>query len=262
MFEARSFTGKIALQLVLSLLVLPFLLPLIAMAQGSLQGQGWDNYLAVLKVPQFVYFFRNSAIIAALTISIVYVCTTLAAFAFSKFYIRGKEIYFWMMLVALTLPEVVVITPLFSIDARLNLYNTYWAVVLPLAALQIPFTVLLTRSFINGIPDALFDAARIDGAGIWAALRYIIVPFTRPIAASVVILTLIAAWNSYLLPLVLLQDPSYQVVTQLPQYFQGTFTNDPTKVLASAVVTAIPEVAAYLCLQRFFERGLAAGALK
>ena len=85
---------------------------------------------------------------------------------------------------------------------------------------------------------------------------------TKPIASAVVVLTLINSWNSYLLPLVFLQDRSKQVVTLLPQFFVGEYTNDQTKILAAAVMTAIPTVLAYILLQKNFERGLSAGALK
>ena len=262
MFEARGRLAKILLQLTLTIMVLPYLFPLITMVQGSLSGQGWRNYKITLGVSAVPLFFRNSAIIAAGTIAIVYVCTMLAAYGFSKLHIRGKEIFFWMILVALTLPEVVLLTPLFATTIKMGIYNTYWAVILPLAALQIPFAVLLTRNFVNGIPDQLFEAVRVDGASAVRTFWYIVVPLTRPIAAAVLIFTLIGAWNDYLLPLVFLQSPSEQTITLLPQYFIGQFSDDQTKVLASAVITAIPEIVAYLCLQRLFERGLTAGAIK
>src|SRR4029079_1966774 len=111
-----------------------------------------------------------------------------------------------------------------------------------------PFTVLLARNYVAGIPDQLIEAARVDGAGVVAAFRYIVLPMTRPIAAAIVVLVLINSWNDYLLPLVLLQDPGKQTITLLPQFFVSQFSNDQTKVLASAVITAIPELVAYLCL--------------
>ena len=166
------------------------------------------------------------------------------------------------MLDGLTLPEVVLLAPLFSTALRLGLYDTYWAVILPLAALQVPFAVLLTRNFLNGLPNELFEAARVDGANSFRGLIYLVIPLTRPIAAAVIIFTLIAAWNDYLMPLVFLQTPDMQTITLVPQYFVGEFSNDQTKILASAVITAIPEVVAYLSLQRLFERGLSAGAIK
>jgi len=262
MLETRTRSSRVILQIVVTIIVLPFLFPLVAMVQGSLAGAGWSNYAAVLSVPQVPYFFRNSLIIAAVTIAIVYACTMTAAFAFSKLRLAGKEIYFWMLLAALTLPEVVLLAPLFATTVALNLFNTLWSVILPLAALQIPFTVLITRNFLNGVPDELFEAARVDGASTFRAFWSIVLPLTRPIGAAIVILTLVGSWNSYLLPLVFLQSPEQQTITLLPQFFIGQFANDQPKVLASAVITAIPVVVAYLLLQRMFERGLAAGALK
>jgi len=262
MFETRRLSSKVILQVILTIMVIPFLFPLIAMVQESLSGQGWGNYKAVWDTGVVPRFFLNSTIIALGVIIIVYCLTMLAAFGFSKLHIRWKEVFFWMMLVALTLPEVVLLTPLFSTAVHLGLYNTYASVMLPLAALQIPFAVLLTRNFVNSIPDELFDAARVDGANAALIFWKIILPLTRPIAAAIIILTLIAAWNDYLLPLVFLQTPSTQTITLLPSFFVSEFSDDQTKVVAAAVITAIPEIVAYLCLQRLFERGLTAGALK
>ena len=153
MFEARRLSTRMLLQILVTLMIIPYLFPLVVMVQGSLAGEGFGNYEAVFTVGAVGTFFRNSVIISVSTILIVYVLTMFAAFGFSKLHIRGKEIYFWMILAALTLPEVVLLTPLFATTLNLGVYDTYWAVVLPLAALQIPFTVLLARKFIDGVPD-------------------------------------------------------------------------------------------------------------
>lgn len=262
MFEVRSRWGRVVLQVVVTLLVLPYLFPLIVMVQGSLAGQGWGNYAAVFRVPGLGQFFVSSTIIALGTIVIVYVLSILAAFGFAKLAIRGREVYFWLLLACLTLPEVVLLAPLFVTATTVGLYDTYWAVILPLAALQIPFAVVLTRNFIDGIPNELFEAARVDGATTFRGFLTLVIPLTRPIAAAVIVFTLVGAWNDYLLPLVFLQDQAQQTITLIPQFFIGQFSNDQTKILASAVITAIPEVVAYLALQRLFERGLSAGAIK
>ncbi len=262
LFEVRSRTGRIILQLVTTILILPYLFPLIVMIKGAFAGEGAKNFSTVLGVPGFGRFFVNSIIIAVVVIALVYVVTMMAAFGFAKLHIPFREVYFWLLLACLTLPEVVLLTPLFATDTKLGLYDTYWAVILPLAALQVPFAVLLTRNFINGLPDELFEAARVDGANSWRGFRYLVIPLTRPIAAAIIIFTLVAAWNDYLFPLVFLQSPDLQTITLVPQFFVGEFSNDQTKILASAVITAIPEVVAYLSLQRLFERGLSAGAIK
>jgi raffinose/stachyose/melibiose transport system permease protein len=262
MFETRSRLSRVALQVLVTLMVIPFLFPLVVMVQGSLAGNGWGNYAAVLAVPGLGRFFLNSVLIAASVSVLVYVVTMLAAYGFAKLRVPFREVWFWLLLACLTLPEVVLLAPLFATDTALGLYDTYWSVVLPLAALQVPFAVLLTRNFIEGIPTELFEAARVDGASSFRGFLYLVIPLTRPIAAAVLIFTLIGAWNDYLMPLVFLQSTDMQTITLVPQFFQGEFSNDQTKILASAVITALPEVVAYLCLQRLFERGLAAGAIK
>ena len=262
MFEARRRSSRIALQVLVTVLTLPFLAPLIAMVQGSFAGQGVGNYKKVFATGVVGTYFRNSLLISAVTIAIVYVCTMLAAFGFAKLRIAGKEVWFWMLLAALTMPEAVLLTPLFVTASTFDMYNELIAVILPLAALQVPFTVLLARNFFAGIPTELLEAGRVDGAGIVQIFWRIVLPLTRPIAAAIVVLTLINSWNAYLLPMLMLNDPSKQVVTLLPSFFTSQYTNDQTGVLAAAVITAVPEILAYLSLQKYFERGLAAGALK
>jgi ABC-type glycerol-3-phosphate transport system permease component len=85
---------------------------------------------------------------------------------------------------------------------------------------------------------------------------------SKPIVAAIVVLVFIASWNDYLLPLLFLQTPEAQTITLVPQFFAGQYTNDQTKILAAAVLTALPVVVVYVSFQRFFERGLAAGAIK
>jgi raffinose/stachyose/melibiose transport system permease protein len=262
MFELRTLRSRFGVQVLATIIVVPYLFALVAMVQGSLAGQGWGNYRKVFATGVVPTYFMNTIIVAGSTIVIVYVCTMLAAFGFAKLRIRGKEVWFWLLLAALTMPEAVLLTPLFVTASTLDIYNELIAVILPLAALQIPFTVLLARSFFAGIPTELMDAGRVDGANIVKVFWFIVLPLTRPIAGAIVVLTLINSWNAFLLPMLMLNDPDKQVVTLLPSFFTSQYTNDQTGVLAAAVISAVPVIIAYLLLQRSFERGLSAGALK
>lgn len=262
MFEVRSRKSKIVLQVVLLLMTIPYAIPLVQMILGSLGGTGLLNYKAVWDTGVVPTYFRNSIIISLGVILLVYVFSMTAGFGFAKLHIFKKELFFWMILIALTLPEVILLSPLFVTFQKMNMFNTYFAVILPVAALQLPFTILLARNFNEGIPSELMEAARIDGANTWLVFWYVIRPLTKPIASSIVVLTLINSWNSYLMPLLFLQDPGKQTVTLLPQYFQGEFTNDQTKILAAAVMTAIPIIIVYILMQKNFEKGMSAGALK
>lgn len=262
MFEIRSRRNQIILQVILTIAMIPFLIPIYAMVTRSLEGRGIENYWVVMQVPGFFRFFVNSAIIAGASILIIYICTLMAAFAFSKLRVRNKEVLFWMMMAALTLPEVVLIAPLYTTAVELGLLGTFWSVILPIAALQIPFAVLICRGYVDGIPDALFEAARLDGASTWVTFWRILVPMAKPIAVALVILVLIFAWNAYLLPKVFLIGEDMGVVTLLPEFFKRQYNDDIPKVMAATVITALPTVAAYILLQKQFERGMAAGAIK
>ena len=262
MFDIRSKRSKIILQLVVTIAVLPFLIPIFAMVRKSIEGAGWSNYAAVIAVPGFARFFLNSGIVAGSAILIVYVTTMMAAYGFSKLRIRNREVFFWLMMAALTLPEVVLIAPLYATAVSLHLLGTFWSVILPIAALQIPFTVLIARGYVDGIPQALFEAAILDGASSWRIFRSIVLPLSKPIATALVVLVLINAWNSYLLPKVFLIGEDMGVVTLLPEFFRRQYNDDLPKVLAAAVITAIPTIIAYIVLQKQFERGMSAGAIK
>lgn len=262
MFETRSLKSKVVLQIVLLILTIPYALPLVQMFLGSIGGTGFKNYQAVWDTGVVPIYFRNSLIISSGVILLVYIFSMTAGFGFAKLRIFGKEVFFWLILIALTLPEVILLSPLFVTFQKLHMFNTYWAVILPTAALQLPFTILLARNFNSGIPSQLMEAAKIDGANVFLTFWYIILPLTKAIAASIIVLTLINSWNTYLLPLLFLQSPEMQTVTLLPQYFQGEFTNDQTKILAAAVITAIPVIIVYLIMQKSFEKGMSAGAIK
>ncbi len=262
MFETRRTRTRVLLQILLTVLVIPFVFPLVAMVQGSLRGAGWANYRTVLSLQLLPGFFINSSIIAAAVIVVVLICTMTAAFGFSKLNIKGKEFFFWLLLACLTLPGVVLLAPLFATVTQAGAYNTLWAVILPVAALQIPFTTLLARNFVDGIPNELLEAARVEGANTGRTFWYVLLPLSRPIMAAILVLVFINSWNEFLLALLFLQTPDHQTITLVPQYFVGQYNNDQTKVLAAAVLTGLPVVIAYIGLQRFFERGLAAGALK
>ena len=145
--------------LILFVMTVPYLIPLVQMVLGSLGGRGLYNYKAVWDTGIVLTVFKNTTIIAIGVITLVYVFSMTAGFGFAKLQIRGKEFFFWMILIALTLPEVILLTPLFVTFQKMHMFNTLFAIILPTAALQIPFTILLTRKFDEGLPSELMEAA-------------------------------------------------------------------------------------------------------
>lgn len=263
MFGRLRRRERVVLQVLATLIAIPFAYPLVAIVLTSFEGQGAiENYTAVITRTPFLRFLLNSAIIAAGAIAITFVSTMLAAYAFSKMRFPGRRQLFIVVLGGLVLPAIALIVPIFSIVLGLGIMNTYIAVILPLAAITIPFTLLLTKNFLDGVPDEILEAARIDGANSLVTLIWVVMPLARPIIAVVLVWTFLQSWNEFFLPLLLLQSTDMQAVTQVPLYFTSEYGSDTPKIFASLVLISLPVTIAYLSLQRLFERGLTAGAVK
>ena len=263
MFGRASVTQRVVYQVIATILVLPFLFPLAVIVAISFSGQGpLANYGAVITQTPFLMFLLNSAVVSAGTVVLIYVVTILAGYAFTKLKFAGRKLLFNAILVGLVLPSIALMVPMFIIVRQLGLFNNFLAVILPLSAVTIPLTLLLARNYLAGIPDEIIEAAKIDGATSFSTLVRIVLPLSKPITAVIVVWAFLQSWNEFFLPLLFLQDPNLQVVTQVPQFFTSTYGSDISKIFAALVLICLPIVITYLLLQKFFERGLTAGAIK
>lgn len=263
MLETRTWRGRLLLNVVTIALLVPFVAPFIVMLVSANQGVGLiANFATVLSQPEVPLMFASSGIIAAGTIVISYVATMLAAFALAALRHHGKRLITYVLVAALTLPTASIIIPLFYVVSSAGLFDNYAAVFIPLAVITLPFNIILARGFISSIPSEIYEAGRVDGASNWQIFIHLVVPLCRPIAAVLIVWTFVAAWNELLLPLVFLQNPSNQTVTLLPTFFKSLYITDQSKVIAASLVVLIPTVIVYLLVQRFFERGITAGAVK
>jgi multiple sugar transport system permease protein len=205
-------------------------------------------------------WFANSLAVAGLTTLLSVTVNLLAGYALAKVRFAGRSALFLLVLSTMMIPTQAIMIPQFRMVSGLHLYGTFWAVILPSASTALG--IFLARQFMLSVPDELLEAARVDGANTVRTFWYVLLPLSRPIIAAILVLVFINSWNEFLLALLFLQTPDHQTITLVPQYFVGQYNNDQTKVLAAAVLTGLPVVIAYIALQRFFERGLAAGALK
>ena len=210
----------------------------------------------------FVRFILNSLFIALVTVVVVAALALAAAFGLEYLRPRGSWLLKLLILGGLTMPVVALVVPLFALFDELKLINTYWAVIIPMIAVSLPFGFLLTSNYIRGLPVEMFEAAKLDGAGPWRFFISILLPISRPILFVVAIFTFLSASNEYTLPLLFLQDVDIKAVTQVPTYFQSEHLIDLPKVFAASVLISIPVVLLYIVLQSQFRRGLAGGSIK
>jgi raffinose/stachyose/melibiose transport system permease protein len=262
MFARQGVRGRVVSQLLVILALIMVSAPLLMIIAVSLRGEGLANYVAVIQGTPFLRFILNSAILAGATVAIVLVLTITSAFALEVLRPLGSGAIALAILAGLALPGVAILIPVYSLMQALELFNTFWAVIFPLAAISVPLGLLLASNHIRELPSEIFEAARIDGASNWRLLVSVVVPLSLPILAVVAIFTFLNSWNEYLLPLVFLQDPDLQVATQVPTYFQGDRLIDVPKIFAANILVSLPVVTVYLLLQRQFRKGLAGGAVK
>src|SRR5262252_4410352 len=221
-----------------------------------------ENYWGILSHGRYWQMIFNSAVIATFTTALVLVAAGLAAFVFAHLRFAGDRYLLNYFLIGLLFPAATAILPLFIKVRDLGLLDTYAGVVLPAAAFSLGAAILLFRNFFRQLPGELLDSALIDGATYLQFFARVVLPLSRPILATVGVISFVQAWNNYLLPLILLNsDAKYPWPLGIMVY-QGEFSSDWQLVLAFVSLTIAPAIIVFLLAQRFIVAGLTAGAVK
>lgn len=220
-----------------------------------------ENFTQWFQELNFGSYFTNSLVVAVITVLGNIVFCSMVGYALAKMKFAGKNIVFGAVMVTLMVPSVATFVPLFVIVSNLGLSNTYAALILPF--LTQPIGVFLMRQFIAGIPDALMEAARIDGAGELRIFFQIILPQCGPAMATLAILTFLSSWNNFLWPLVAAQtDDMYTLPVALSLYSTGQNATNYSVLLAGAVLIITPILLLFVFLQRYFIQGVAMTGIK
>jgi raffinose/stachyose/melibiose transport system permease protein len=222
----------------------------------------FGNYSKVWIDAGFGRFFLNSVIMSAGTTAIVTVLAPLAGFAFAKLEFRGREILFGLFLVGLVVPAPSVIVSLYGNLHQMGLLDTQLGVILPQAALLLPFAIFLMRTVMQDVPNELLEAGIVDGVSWFQAFTRIALPLTLPGVGSLALIVFLFSWQEYLLPLVVLQTETLKPLTVAAATLQGRYGVDYGGIAAAGVIAFMPLVVLFLVLRRSFVRGLTAGALK
>lgn len=261
---------------VLALIGVVWIFPFLWMALGSVKTQReilasppkllpehatLENFTQWFQELNFGSYFTNSLVVAVITVLGNIVFCSMVGYALAKMKFAGKNIVFGAVMVTLMVPSVATFVPLFVIVSNLGLSNTYAALILPF--LTQPIGVFLMRQFIAGIPDALMEAARIDGAGELRIFFQIILPQCGPAMATLAILTFLSSWNNFLWPLVAAQtDDMYTLPVALSLYSTGQNATNYSVLLAGAVLIIAPILLLFVFLQRYFIQGVAMTGIK
>lgn len=225
-----------------------------------------ENFAYILGRFAFAHWWLNSIFVAVVSTGLVLVLDSLAAYAFARLHFAGSRVLYLVVLSMLLVPIQVTVIPLYMLFAGIHLVDTLPAVLLPTTG-NVTGVFLLTQFFRN-VPGELLDSARIDGAGDIQIWWRIVLPLSRPVLASVAIITLVSSWNSFLWPLlVTYSDASRTLPVGIAQFFggeSGVSGSAPQfgPAMAAACLATAPVIVAFLVLQRQFVRGVAFSGLK
>lgn len=212
------------------------------------------------EVPAAIRWLLNTVFMAVVSMILTCITAALAGYALGKKRFIGRGFIFTLIVCAMALPKQVILIPMLREMSDLNLYNTIWAVILPIVGW--PFGVFLIRQFAQGIPTEMLEAARIDGAGEFKTFTTIAFPMLKPGIGALAIFTFINSWNDYFMQLIMLTSTETLTIPLGIAKLQGENATDFGLIMAGAALAAIPIIVVFLIFQKYFTKGITMGAVK
>ncbi|MDQ1816063.1 carbohydrate ABC transporter permease [Massilia sp. CCM 9210] len=218
------------------------------------------NYMELFSQAGIGRYFLNSLMLALAATMLSLAFNVGAGYAFAKLRFAGRERIFKLLLGALVIPGQVAMLPLFLIMKQMGLVNTYIGVLVPAAASI--FGIFLVRQYALTIPDALLEAARLDGASEFRIFRSIVLPLLAPILVTLAIFSFLGSWNDFMWPLIVLTDKDLYTLPVALASLSREHVQDNEMMMAGSVLTILPVLLLFLVLQRYYIQGLLVGSVK
>jgi raffinose/stachyose/melibiose transport system permease protein len=269
--RSELFLGRAFLIVLMAFTILPFIsIFLTALHPSNTIPNGfrwpddpqWGNFVEAFKEAKMSSLLVSSSKIVLIVVPIALVISTMAAFALSILKIKGSKVLLPLFIFGLTLPFGGIIVPLYYLERAIGIYNTQFAIALPLIGLYMPFAVFWMRSHFINMPPELTEAARIDGASSWKLFWQIHVPLATPPITSLGILMSIWTWNQFLLALVLVEDPSKRTMAGALGAFQGHYATNVPLLCAGTILILVPTLIIFVIFQRQIITALIQGSIK
>lgn len=227
-------------------------------------GLQWVNYKNAIEKMDFIRSFGNSFIITTVSVVLLIVFSSMAAYIFVRTDWKACKISFFAMMASMVIPFQVIMIPLVSIyGGKLGILNSRTVLILMNFGFGTSMCTFMCHGFIkSNVPIALEEAARIDGCGPHGIFFKIVFPLMKPILSTIAILEVLGLWNDYLLPSLVLGKKNLYTLPLAIRTFYGTFTNDYGNIMAGLTLSIIPIVIVYVFLQKYIVGGVIAGAVK
>ena len=275
MSTARRLPGMLATG-ALVLLAIVFFFPMVWMVLSSFKSNS-EIFRAPFDLPAAIDFGRwgeawevghlgsyalNSAIVTGASVAIILICGSAAAFAFSRYRFRGRGFLMAVFALGLLLPLQSYFIAQAQLFTQLAITDTRLALIIPYAAMGMSLAVYLLKVYLDALPNELFDAARIDGAGDARVYWTLALPLLRPGLATVAIFSALAAWNEFLLALLYIQDDALKTIPTGLLAFSSRYVTDYALLFSALSIVTIPMIIIYVVFNRHIVEGITAGSVK
>ena len=268
--------GRVCLYIILILITALMIVPFLWMLSASIKSNTevfqmtpfrwipevpkWDNYIKVFTKIPLARFIGNTVILTIVVTFLQLLTSSFAAYAFSKLDFKYKNGLFLAYIATIAMPWQVYMGPQFIMMRKMGLNDTLLAMIC-LQAFS-AFGVFMMKQFYTGIPDSLCEAARIDGMSEYRIYSTIMLPLSKPALSTLTIFTFVNTWNDYLGPLIYLKTESKKTIQLGLRMFIGQYSAEYGLIMAGSIITLIPVLIVFLCLQKYFVEGVAATGLK
>jgi ABC-type glycerol-3-phosphate transport system permease component len=208
-------------------------------------------------------YMLNTFFVCLATAMGVILLGSMTAYVFSRYDFPGKQLLFMIILSMMMVPAVLTLVPSFLLVKKLNLLNSYWVLILPYVSGGQVIAIFLFKSFFDGLPEELFESARLDGAGHLTLYLQIVLPLSKQIMAVVLIMSVLGTWNNFLWPFIANSDPRYHVVASgLYLMSQTIVAENFSTMFASYVLSSVPLLILFIYGTKHFITGVTSGAFK
>lgn len=221
-----------------------------------------ETYRNLLEQIPFMTYFYNSVIVSVMSVLLVLITTSLAAFYIARYTFLWNNIMFFFFLMGMMIPIKLGIVPLFILMNDLGLTNSLWSLIFMYTATGIPLSILILTGFFRTMPMELEEAARIDGASDLRILWNVVLPLMRPALGTVMIINFIQSWNDFFFPLIFITDEMKKTIPVGMLSLFGQYSADWGALFAGLTLSSLPMIVIFFIASRQFMEGLTAGAVK
>jgi multiple sugar transport system permease protein len=219
-----------------------------------------DNFKELFSRGDFGTYYLNSLFVTTIQVIMNIVIVTMAGYGFAKYDFRGKKVLFMGVLATTMIPWVATIIPLYIMAYKTHLIDSYAGLIIP--GMADAFSIFLTKNFMESLPTALIEAARIDGAGEFEIFTKLILPLTKPVIAVITINKFITSWNAFQWPLLVVNSDRYRTLPLAIAKFSSQFYDAYHLKMAAATLAIIPVLIVYISFQKYFVSGISLSGMK